>query len=176
METLVSLLQLQANTLPVSATFLLLCHYMHAYAKMPKSLEESASDVDVTNQLIPSVALGTSLRDSCLISFCKSHMQPSSGASMSPMSSSRTKRSYCEERSSEMIYCSAQSVLPEDEDDGKYVGDKQRMEEKRVAAHCRDGSLQLGLTGTTLRPLVKSVGSVISCCIHLHLDIWVLEL
>lgn len=44
-------------------------------------------------------------------------MQPSSGALMSPMSSSRTKRSYCEERSSEMVYCSTQSVLPEDEDD-----------------------------------------------------------
>lgn len=58
--TLLSLLQLQANRLPA---FLLLFHYMHAYAKMPKSLEESSGDVDVTNQLIPSVALGTSLRD-----------------------------------------------------------------------------------------------------------------
>lgn len=58
-----SLPQLQAYRLPVSATFLLLFHCMHAYAKMPKAMEESSSDVDVTNQLIPSVALGTSLRD-----------------------------------------------------------------------------------------------------------------
>lgn len=60
-----------------------------------------------------------------------------------------------------MIYCSTQSVLPEDEDDGKYVGDKQRMEEK----------IQLLPTAETPRPLVKFVGIVISCCIHLHLDI-----